>query len=157
MGLGDTTSTQSLLNNEYSTNAMAPPGSPSRGGMVTPAYAASIPTYMPPPAYANKFGNIPRELAPDARNVLTEITKVGISPEHQAQVCLVLDISPSMQNPNLFYYNPETDEPGPILRVIKQAVITAMAFDDNQKLDDWLNKNGFIYDNKLSGWYYPFD
>ncbi len=29
--------------------------------------------------------------------------------------------------------------------------------DDNQKLDDWLNKNGFIYDNKLSGWYYPFD
>jgi putative nucleotidyltransferase with HDIG domain len=29
--------------------------------------------------------------------------------------------------------------------------------EDNQKLDDWLTKNGFIYDNKLSGWYYPFD
>ncbi len=29
--------------------------------------------------------------------------------------------------------------------------------EDNQKLDDWLKKNGFIYDNKLSGWYYPFD
>ena len=29
--------------------------------------------------------------------------------------------------------------------------------DENQKLDDWLNKNGFIYDSKLSGWYYPFD
>lgn len=29
--------------------------------------------------------------------------------------------------------------------------------EDNQKLDDWLQKNGFIYDSKLSGWYYPFD
>jgi len=29
--------------------------------------------------------------------------------------------------------------------------------DENQKLDDWLKKNGFIYDGKLSGWYYPFD
>ena len=29
--------------------------------------------------------------------------------------------------------------------------------EDNQKLDEWLTKNGFIYDNKLSGWYYPFD
>ncbi len=29
--------------------------------------------------------------------------------------------------------------------------------EDNQKLDDWLTKNGFIYDAKLSGWYYPFD
>jgi hypothetical protein len=29
--------------------------------------------------------------------------------------------------------------------------------EDNQKLDEWLQKNGFIYDNKLSGWYYPFD
>ena len=29
--------------------------------------------------------------------------------------------------------------------------------EDNQKLDEWLAKNGFIYDNKLSGWYYPFD
>ena len=29
--------------------------------------------------------------------------------------------------------------------------------DENQKLDDWLKKNGFICDGKLSGWYYPFD
>ena len=91
--------------------------------------------YLPPPAYSNKFSNVPRELVDDARNVLPELAKAGILPEHQAKVCLVLDISASMQNPNEFYHDLANDKPGPILTVVKQAIITAMAFDDDQVLD----------------------
>jgi len=132
-GSSGSSSTQPLLNDQYQSTGVAPPPSPPIMSFSSPPGAP--PAYQVPPPYANKFKGVPKELIDDVRSIQAELKKVGILPEHQARVCLVLDISYSMQNPNEFYYDEANEKPGPILTVVKQAVVTAMAFDDDQELD----------------------
>ena len=91
----------------------------------------------PPPFNLNaisqgKFADVPPELTQDVFSGHTEIVRQGME-EHEARVCLILDVSASMQNPNKFF---EDDIKGnQVQLLINKALALAFLFDDNQQIE----------------------
>lgn len=115
-------------------------GNDSKEALLTYSYS-SAPSAPPPyeePSYnprAARFAKVPPELKDNVDAIRSELKKIGISETHEARVCLVLDTSSSMQEPNQFFYDTQTDTPGPIYDLLKKAISTAMVIDDNQVLE----------------------
>lgn len=91
-----------------------------------------------PPANTNypwlypDFIDVPRELAVDVVSGQGEIRRQGME-AHEARVCLILDVSTSMQNPNKFFY--DKDKGNQVQLLINKALALAFLFDDNQKIE----------------------
>lgn len=95
------------------------------------AVAPSAPPFNPA-AMPSKFANVPQELTQDVFSGHTEIVRQGMD-EHEARVCLILDVSASMQNPNKFF---EDDVKGnQVQLLINKALALAFLFDDNQQIE----------------------
>lgn len=115
---GSSASSAPLLNNSY-------------GG------ASAPPSYFQAPDYvtSSRFNDVPAELIEDVRAIRKELAALGIKETHEARVCLALDISRSMQNPNQFFHNTQFNTPGPIYDLLNKAISTALVIDDNQTLE----------------------
>ncbi len=84
------------------------------------------------PDLNSQFKNVPKELAEDLYNGQEEIVKQGMQ-KHEARVCLILDVSASMQNPNKFF---EHEFKGnQVQKLINKALALAFLFDDNQQVE----------------------
>lgn len=90
-----------------------------------------------PPAYGSNsgkldqsfFDSIPQELRQDVLGLQNELKNVGINQGLEAKVCLVLDISHSMENPNKFFST------GKVQALINKVLALAKLFDDDGKLE----------------------
>ena len=83
------------------------------------------------PAYS-KFANVPAEISEDIYAGRNEIIRQHMD-EHEARVCLILDVSASMQNPNCFFDDPIKGNQVQLL--INKALALAFLFDDNQQIE----------------------
>lgn len=91
----------------------------------------SSPT-APPLNVFSKFSDVPPEIAEDITNGRNEIVRQQMD-NHEARVCLILDVSASMQNPNCFFDDPIKGNQVQIL--INKALALAFLFDDNQMIE----------------------
>jgi hypothetical protein len=74
--------------NPFMNNYYSPPNSPS----------------APPFHQANINYDVPAEIVNDVNNGRSELIRQGFE-GHEARVCLILDVSASMQNPNEFFWD----------------------------------------------------
>jgi uncharacterized protein YegL len=97
----------------------------------------------PPPNYQTfqihgHSVDVPRELEGDFEEARSEVMRVGLE-NHEARVCLILDVSYSMQNPNEFFTNENHPNGMPkgnkVQRLINKALSLALLFDDNQQVE----------------------
>ncbi|MDR3491542.1 MAG: VWA domain-containing protein [Gammaproteobacteria bacterium] len=112
------------------------PGQPS--SVAPPAYDdSSSSSQKAPPALtygstvANLLQNVPTELQADYISGY-ESKKVGML-NHEARVCLILDVSASMQNPNEFFEH--RVKGNQVQRLINKALTLGFLFDDNQTIE----------------------
>lgn len=99
---------------------------------IIPAENPSAPPLDPAYPWLSRFSNVPRELTDDVNSGQQELNRLGMQ-AHEARVCLVLDVSASMQNPNRFF---EDEMKGnQVQKLINKALALAFLFDDNQKIE----------------------
>jgi len=97
-----------------------------------------------PPAYDHdsksmmaKLDTMPAEIKSEAKELYREIKKVGLE-NHEARVCMVLDISVSMQHKehNQFFFGAdEKFENGKVQRLINSSVALALLFDNDGEVE----------------------
>jgi hypothetical protein len=75
---------------------------------------------------------VPPELKEDISSAKYEIIKNGMD-KHEARVCLILDVSGSMQEPNQFFSHPQLGNR--VQKLINKALALAFLFDDNQQIE----------------------
>lgn len=92
----------------------------------------SAPPITYPWLKADQFENVPRELKDDVFFGQKEIIKQGME-NHEARVCLILDVSASMQNPNKFFK--DEIKGNQVQKLINKTLALAFLFDDNQKIE----------------------
>jgi hypothetical protein len=99
---------------------------------------AQTPTAPPPyeltrtPSLETILQHVPKELHEDFTALRQEIKNAGLA-NHEARVCLILDISGSMQDPNQYFNHPEKGNQ--IQRLINKALTLAFLFDDNHQVE----------------------
>ena len=85
-----------------------------------------------PPQSYNTNVDVPVEIVNDVNVGKNEIIRQGME-GHEARVCLILDVSASMQNPNAFFFS---DQKGTQVQLlINKALALAFLFDDNQSIE----------------------
>lgn len=84
------------------------------------------------PDLNSQFKNVPKELNEDLSKGHEEIVKQGMQ-QHEARVCLILDVSASMQNPNQFFEH--AYKGNQVQKLINKALALAFLFDDNQQIE----------------------
>ena len=72
---------------------------------------------------------VPSELKEEVFSAKTEIIRNGMD-SHEARVCLILDVSASMQGNNEFFSHPTKGNR--VQKLINKALALAFLFDDNQ-------------------------
>lgn len=99
----------------------------------------ALPFYFDPPSAPSyldsnysKFANVPPEIVEDVASGRNEIIRQQMD-EHEARVCLILDVSASMQNPNGFFQDPIKGNQ--VQMLINKALALAFLFDDNQMIE----------------------
>jgi len=92
-------------------------------------------TATPPPNTADSTRNIlqgvPSELQNDVIEGHDQIKKVGLK-GHEARVCIALDVSASMENPNGFFSGINQSK---VQRLIYKALSLGFLFDDNKEVE----------------------
>lgn len=83
------------------------------------------------PSYNNTLEllkNVAPEIANHAQDVVVQLERNGLN-GHQAKVCLVLDISASMENPNQFFSSRKVHQ------LVNKALALACIFDDDKNIE----------------------
>lgn len=92
----------------------------------------SAPSLHAASSLSDLLTNIPKELKEDFTALRKELKTNGMQ-NHEARVCLILDISGSMQNPNKFF--DDKVKGNRVQGLINKALTMALAFDDNQSVE----------------------
>ena len=92
----------------------------------------SPPPYNPEWSNQERFKNVPQEIDSHFRGGYEEIAKVGMQ-NHEARVCLILDVSASMQQPNQFFKDDQNRNR--VQELINKSLALAFIFDDNQQIE----------------------
>lgn len=102
-----------LLNNDKNNNNIVPSAPP-----FSPSYDCTL----------ELLKGVAPEIANHAQTVVIELERNGLI-GHQAKVCLVLDISSSMENPNRFFSSRKVHQ------LVNKALALACMFDDDKNIE----------------------
>lgn len=150
-----------------SMNYYAPPSFNNGAVPSAPPHQQAPPQQVLPQQFYNLNSDVPAEIVNDVNVGKTEIVRQGMD-GHEARVCLILDVSASMQNPNQFFFDEYKGNQVQLL--INKALALAFLFDDNQSIEVFpfgdvcfphiaVDRNNFIFASDLclqaSGGYRP--